>query len=332
MAHVCQALPGGASRSALWQPPASGPVRSPPLVCRSGILSASAPAAASQAPCVPDAPAAAFHIPSVAAAAASRRAPATRHTATGSTLPPRACARHSCIAPSGERLTSTAVGLTTGPPALPPGVTVVALRYGRRRALRRGITAEGLPHAILTAQACCGVAVAGPPPLSNPQCGSPTAATNSATCSRSRRVLRTPYRLRNRHATRRCGMIITSARVAGLDGRCQSLRFVAAARHPDRYGPRRSLTAVAFRRPAHRPPRRRLLACRMRSPPFPHSQCGSRRLRQSACHDAGRGRWQPCRRSAVFARGYTPQPAHPPSVPAAARPRPASIKVIYRAS
>jgi len=29
------------------------------------------------------------------------------HIATGSTLPPRACARHTCIAPSGERLTST---------------------------------------------------------------------------------------------------------------------------------------------------------------------------------------------------------------------------------
>ena len=57
--------------------------------------------------------------------------------------------------------------------------------------------------------------------------------------------------------------------MAGLDGRCQSLRLVAAARHPDRYGLRRSLTAVAFRRPAHWPPRRKLLACRMRSPPFP---------------------------------------------------------------
>ncbi len=40
-------------------------------------VSASAPAAASQAPCVPVAHAAASHIPSVAAAAASRRAPAT---------------------------------------------------------------------------------------------------------------------------------------------------------------------------------------------------------------------------------------------------------------
>ena len=44
--------------------------------------------------------------------------------------------------------------------------------YGRRRAFRRRITPEGLPQAILTAQACCGVAVAGPPPFSYPRCGS----------------------------------------------------------------------------------------------------------------------------------------------------------------
>jgi len=31
----------------------------------------------------------------------------TPHITTGSTLPPRAFARHTCIAPSGERLTST---------------------------------------------------------------------------------------------------------------------------------------------------------------------------------------------------------------------------------
>ena len=219
--------------------------------------------------------------------------------------------------------------------------------------------------------------------------------------------------------------------MAGLAGRCQSLRLVAAARHPDRYGLRRSLTAVAFRRPAHRPAASQAPCVPVRTPPFsvcpvwqppplrverlqrgmdtgyharrcfaairygnglPHGrfgkirpsarataiavpyghrrrlpqrhhggrrvgtpkvasdraasrfgfrrarrriplpQCGRRRLRQSACHDAGRGRWQPCRRSAVFARGYTPQPAHPPSASAAARPRQASINVNYRAS
>ena len=77
-AHVWQALQGGASRYAWWQPPASGQLRSPPLFfAAAAFVSASAPAAASQAPCVPDAHAAAFHIPSVAAAAASRRAPAT---------------------------------------------------------------------------------------------------------------------------------------------------------------------------------------------------------------------------------------------------------------
>ena len=47
-----------------------------------------------------------FHFPSAAAAAAARRAPATRHTATDSTLPPLLCS-HTCIAPAGERLTST---------------------------------------------------------------------------------------------------------------------------------------------------------------------------------------------------------------------------------
>ena len=58
-AHVWQALsaePVVNSR----RPRSSGPVRSPPLVYRSGILSASAPAAASQAPCGPDALAAVF--------------------------------------------------------------------------------------------------------------------------------------------------------------------------------------------------------------------------------------------------------------------------------
>jgi len=64
--------------------------------------------------------------------------------------------------------------------------------YGHRRAFRRGITPEGLPHAILTARACCGVAVAGPPPFSYPRCGSrdgchttwPRAHTRGACCAR----------------------------------------------------------------------------------------------------------------------------------------------------
>ena len=82
-ARVWQALRALPVANALWQPPASGPVRSPPLLCRSGILSASAPDASSQAPCVPDALAASFHLPSVAAAAASRRAPATTPPGAG---------------------------------------------------------------------------------------------------------------------------------------------------------------------------------------------------------------------------------------------------------
>jgi len=81
-ARVWQALRALPVAYAWWQPPASGPVRSPPLLCRSGILSASAPAAASQAPCVPDA-LAVSHLPSVAAAAASRRAPATTPPGAG---------------------------------------------------------------------------------------------------------------------------------------------------------------------------------------------------------------------------------------------------------
>ena len=88
--------------------------------------------------------------------------------------------------------------------------------------------------------------------------------------------MRTPYRDRHRPAARRCGLILRSARAAGLDGRCHPQAWwqppairpgtVAAA----------TLTAVAVRRPAHRPPHRKLLADRMRTPPFPCSQCGSR--------------------------------------------------------
>ena len=46
-------------------------------------------------------------------------------------------------------------------------------------------------------------------------------------------------------------------------------------------------------------------------------------LRADGCHATGRGRRQPVRRGAVFARGYKPQPACPPScrLPPAATPR-----------
>ena len=123
-----------------------------------------------------------------------------------------------------------------------------------------------------------------------PSAAAATAATNSAARSRSRRVPRTPYRLRHRPATRRCGLIIMSARVAGLAGRCHPQAWwqppvirtgtVSAA----------SLAAVAFRRPAHRPAASQAPCVPVRTPTFTRPQCGSRRQRQSACHNAGRGR------------------------------------------
>ena len=179
MAHVWQPLPVGASRSAWWQPPVirtgTVPAARLPQWRFVGQRTGRRVAGSLRAGCARRR----SHIPSVAAAAASRRAPATRrlphrfscgsptrgtkpgglvplpdplsqqfnqqsneqvqnilgwrhvpprrasapgyrrgdladspryqqpHIATGSTLPPRACARHTCIAPSGERLTST---------------------------------------------------------------------------------------------------------------------------------------------------------------------------------------------------------------------------------
>ena len=57
--------------------------------------------------------------------------------------------------------------------------------------------------------------------------------------------------------------------------RCQSLPLGGSRPHPDRYGPRRSFTAAASCRPAHRPPRRKLLACRSRSPPLSKNVVGT---------------------------------------------------------
>ena len=144
--------------------------------------------------------------------------------------------------------------------------------------MRGGVTAEGLPHAILTAQACCGVAVAGPPPVSHPQCGSPNgchatwprANTRGACCAR--------HTGSGTGLPRGVGRRYEPAHVwQPLPGGASRLRLVAAARHPARYGRRRSFAATAFYRPAHRPPRRRLLACRSRSPPLSRPRCGSRR-------------------------------------------------------
>lgn len=155
------------------------------------------------------------------------------------------------------------------------------------------------------------------------------AATNSAACSRSRRVLRTPYRLRHRPATRRCGLILKSARVAGLAGRCHPQAWwqppvirtgtVSAA----------SLAAVAFRRPAHRLAASQAPCVPVRTPTFPHPQCGSRRQRQSACHNAGRGRG----RRAAGARSLRvdtrpcPHARRPDRLPHAA---PARLQIYYR--
>ena len=51
-----------------------------------------------------------------------------------------------------------------------------------------------------------------------------------------------------------------------------------------------------------------------RPPPFSSPRCGSRRQScRATCHACRRGRRQPVRRGAAFARGYTPQTAHPPS-------------------
>ena len=97
--------------------------------------------------------------------------------------------------------------------------------------------------------------------------------------------MRTPYRLRNQPATRRCAEIRPGARVAGLDGRCQSQALwqppvirtgtVTSARLPQRH----------LCRPAHRTPRRKLLACLCARRRFPSTQCGSRRrFASNACH------------------------------------------------
>jgi len=107
-------------------------------------------------------------------------------------------------------------------------------------------------------------------PFSSPQCGSRDGCHDGTpTRSHSRRVLRTPYRLRNRPATRRYGLILKSARVAGLAGRCHpqawwqppSIRTgtVPAAPLPQRHhGGRRAVRhphcASLFRWQPSRPP------------------------------------------------------------------------------
>jgi len=103
-----------------------GPVRSPPLVCRSGIFVGQRTGRRVAGSLRAGRARRRFSKNVVGAVGAhldfSAGIPATpprgvkklvRHdphpevNPTGSTLPPRACARHTCIAPSGERLTST---------------------------------------------------------------------------------------------------------------------------------------------------------------------------------------------------------------------------------
>jgi hypothetical protein len=126
---VWQALRAVASRFAWWQPPASGPVRSPPRVCRSGIMSASATAAASQASLRAGRARRHFPIPSVAAAAASRRAPAATLT--------RAHTRGACVRTPYRTASACRAGVTgrqAPAPARqpPPSGTVAAARLPQR--------------------------------------------------------------------------------------------------------------------------------------------------------------------------------------------------------
>ena len=183
--------------------------------------------------------------------------------------------------------------------------------------MRDGITAEGVSPAILTAQACCGVGCHARRRFHSPSVAAPTAATRTATGSHSRRCF----------AAIRDGPGLPHGRF----GKIRPSARVAAVAVP--YGHRRSLAAaasVSASLPA------RFLAGSLRA--YAHAAVFMSPVWQppsilpSACHIAGRGRRQPCRRGAVFARGYTPQPARPPSLPAAATPRPHSINVVCRAS
>ena len=160
-----QALPGGAPSQATWQPP----------VIRTGTVSAASLAAvavrrpahrpaASQAPCVPvrTPP---FHIPSAAAAPlrVDRLPHPTRHelsappllcshTGTGTGLP-HGVERRYHPARVWQALSAEPVGELQASALIRPGTVTGG-------SSRSGITAEGVPSAILTAQACSSAAVA----------------------------------------------------------------------------------------------------------------------------------------------------------------------------
>ena len=201
----------------------------------------------------------------------------------------------------------------------PAGVT--RWHHGGRPAARP-------PHCASLLRCRCGRPAAA---IHVPSAAAATAATNSAARSRSRRcfaAIPAPEpachtALRADNQERPCGRPCRSVPPAGL---------VAAARHPDRYGLRRFACRSGVSS-ASAPARR--VASSLRScahaavstspvwqPPPTAERLPQRRARA----------WQPGRRGAVFARGYTPQPARPPSLPAAATSRPHNINVDYRAS
>ena len=164
--------------------------------------------------------------------------------ATGSTLPPLLCS-HTCIAPSGERLTSTQsaclqdrLRYLQASPSLLFG-TVASGRCAmasRRKACRppsslRKLVAVSMWQARRR--------------FSCPQCGSRNGCHEQCCAltlaSRAAHAIPAPApafhtSLRADNHERPCGRPCRAVPPAGL---------VAAAQHPDRYGPRRSLSAMA---------------------------------------------------------------------------------------
>ena len=181
---------------------------------------------------------------------------------------------------------------------------VAQRRHGGRPAARH-------PHCASLLRCRCGRPAAGfTSPVWQPKRLPPTrprAHTRGA-------CMRTPYRHRNRPATRRCGLIIRSARVAGLAGRCHPLAWwqppvirtgtVAAARLPQLHfvGQRTgrcvasSLRAGCARRRSHVPSAAAAVTRAERLP--------QRRSRAAAAGTPGRGlcAWihAPARTSAVL--------------------------------
>ena len=157
-----------------------------------------------------------------------------------------------------------------------------------------------------------------------------------ATRSRSRRVLRTPYRFRHRPATRRCGLILKSARVAGLaaaatDPALRKLHaWVSTALHPDRYGLRRFSCRSGISS-ASAPAR--CVASSLRS--CAHADVSTSPVwqppshMQSACHNAGRGRGSRASgaRSLRVDTRPSPHARRPDRLPHAA---PARLIIYYR--